>query len=339
MRAATAGAASCAIDDGCVRPTITPTSQAQLPGPSQGGGATRARFRAGCAGRLAGCPGQVYYPPTAGPLYSAAAYQSGDPVLALPSSSPPRGPVARTVLAGVVLAGVAAVIGTAGAGPVAEPAWQPRAFSATYRVRYDLVPFAARGERSLRIEGERWHFRSLIDAKLFSLEEEATLAARPDGSLLPLSYRYRQRGLVGRRDRLVTFDRGAGLVRRTGDKVRQHPLQEPAWDPLGWQLALQQDLVRDHPTLAARYHYRVSDGGGYEDYSFVPGARETMPVPAGTFEALRLERDPVPEDEEATRLWLDPARDYLLLRMELVDEKGRELTVTLETPPAAAGQP
>ncbi|KGE03018.1 hypothetical protein HRUBRA_02391 [Pseudohaliea rubra DSM 19751] len=212
-------------------------------------------------------------------------------------------------------------------------------FSAEYRVRFSALPFSARATRSLAREGEGWLFRSVIDARLLSLRQEAVLASDP--VLRALEYRYRQGGLARRRERVVTFDRDAGLVRRSGDKEREHPLIEPAWDPLGWQLALRRDLVRDHPALAARYEYRVSDGGDYENYSFTPGLRETVTVPAGTFEALRLERAPVPEGEEATRLWLDPGQDYLLLRMELVDEDGRELTVTLETPPdpAAAEKP
>ncbi len=211
-------------------------------------------------------------------------------------------------------------------------------FSARYRVRFSALPFSARAERSLARDGGHWLFRSAIDAPLLSLEQETRLVDAP--TLRTLEYRYRQGGLAGRRERVVTFDREAGIVRRSGDKERQHPLVEPAWDPLGWQLALQRELVRDHPDLAAHYRYRVSDGGDYEDYSFAPGVRETITVPAGTFEALRLTRDPVPEGEETTRLWLDPARDYLLLRMELVDDDGRELTVTLETPPApAAGEP
>ena len=214
----------------------------------------------------------------------------------------------------------------------AETALAP--FTAHYRVRFSALPFSARAERSLVREGEHWLFRSAIDARLLSLEQEARLAAAP--TLRTHEYRYRQGGLAGRRERVVTFDREAGLVRRSGDKERQHPLVEPAWDPLGWQLALQRELVRDHPDLAPHYQYRVSDGGDYEQYSFAPGERETITVPAGTFEALRFTRTPVPENEEATRLWLDPARDYLLLRMELVDEDGRELTVTLETPPGPA---
>jgi len=207
-------------------------------------------------------------------------------------------------------------------------------FSARYLVRVSALPFPGHAERSLeRIDGH-WRFRSRVKAPLLSLTQETLLDAGPE--LRAREYRQRQGGLLGGRERRVTFDRAAGLVRRSGDKTREHPLVEPAWDPLGWQLALQRDLKQDHPVPAERYHYRVSDGGDYEHYSFAPREREAVTVPAGTFEALRLERDPVPAGEEETRLWLDPARGYRLLRMDLVDEDGRTLTVTLETAPAGA---
>ncbi|MEQ8264890.1 DUF3108 domain-containing protein [Pseudohaliea sp.] len=259
----------------------------------------------------------------------------------MPASVPgPRAPYRGRPITAVVallwLAAAGAGSHPARADETTEPAGEAglAPFSAQYRVRFSALPFSARAERSLTRDGETWLFRSKIDARLLSLEQETRLVDAP--ALRTLEYRYRQGGLAGRRERLVTFDREAAIVRRSGDKKRQHPLIEPAWDPLGWQLALRRELVRDHPDLAARYAYRVSDGGDYENYSFAPGVHETLTVPAGTFEALRLTRVPVPEGEEATRLWLDPARDYLLLRMELVEADGRLLTVTLETPPAAA---
>lgn len=259
----------------------------------------------------------------------------------MPASVPgPRAPFRGRPLTGAI-----ALLWLTAAGPGSHPAAaydDAKAgdeaglvpFTAQYRVRFSALPFSASAERSLTRDGETWLFRSKIDAPLLSLEQETRLVDAP--ALRTLEYRYRQGGLAGRRERLVTFDREAGIVRRSGDKERQHRLIEPAWDPLGWQLALRRALVRDHPDLAPHYRYRVSDGGDYELYSFAPGGKETITVPAGTFEALRLMRTPVPEDEEATRLWLDPARDYLLLRMELVDEDGRELTVILETPPGPA---
>ncbi|MHA7816032.1 MAG: DUF3108 domain-containing protein [Pseudohaliea sp.] len=261
---------------------------------------------------------------------------------------PASTPGARAQLPGRPLTGAIAALWLAAAGAGSHAAATDGAaaktaageetrlapFSAQYRVRFSALPFSARAERSLAREGEHWLFRSEIDAPLLSLRQSARLDTAP--ALRTLEYRYRQGGLARRRERVVTFDRAAGMVRRSGDKERQHPLVEPAWDPLGWQLALRRDLARDHPDLAARYRYRVSDGGAYEDYSFAPGMKETITVPAGTFEALRLTRAPVPAGEEATRLWLDPARNYLLLRMELVDEDGRELSVSLATPPAPA---
>lgn len=226
------------------------------------------------------------------------------------------------------------LLALASASPAAVTA-ELEAFRASYSARYGALPFSAGAVRELRREGDHWLFSSELDAGVVSLRQETELTAGE--KVRPLHYRYRQRGLAGRRDRLITFDYAAGQVRRSGDKHRQHPLTGPSWDPLGWQLALRQDLLGDHPRPAASYSYRVSDGGGYESYDFVNAGREPLTVPAGTFAALKLERRHEADDKSATTLWLAPALDYLLLRLELVDDSGRQLSVTLTEPPAGRG--
>ena len=107
-------------------------------------------------------------------------------------------------------------------------AWQPEPFSASYTVRYKVLPFSVTGTRSLQRQGDNWLLRSELKALVASIGQETLLQAEPGGRLQPLRYSYSQRGVAGRRDRILDFDRERGLVLRSGDKLRQQPLLEPS---------------------------------------------------------------------------------------------------------------
>jgi hypothetical protein len=225
----------------------------------------------------------------------------------------------------------AAGAGDGGAALEAPAPWDFAPFAARYRVRYDGVPFSGTAVRSLERDGEALHFRSELRALFLRVDEQSTLERRRDAPPRADYYVTRQKGLGRDRERRVDFDWEAGELVRTGDKPRVDPLEPGTLDPLGWQLLLRRDLARGAPAPGATFRYRITDGGDPEDVVLEVIGPASVEVPAGRLDAVLLERRYEADEAagEAMRIWTDPARDWLLLRLEHVED-GRSLEVALE---------
>jgi len=71
--------------------------------------------------------------------------------------------------------------------------------------------------------------------------------------------------------------------------------------------------------------FKVVDGKGIADYTFDIGGRERLKIPAGEFDTLRLvERKARPGDRSG-EVWLDLARDYLPVRLLIVEKDGTRI--------------
>jgi hypothetical protein len=238
-----------------------------------------------------------------------------------------------TALLVLLLAATARSAGAAdGEATLEAPApWDFAPFAARYRVRYDGLPFSGTAIRSLERDGAQLHFRSELRALFLRVDEQSTLERQADAPPRADFYVTRQKGLGRNRERRVDFDWEAGELVRTGDKPRVDPLEPGTLDPLGWQLLLRRDLARDNPEPGATLRYRITDGGDPEDVLLEVIGPASVEVPAGRFDAVLLERR-YGEDAaegESMRIWADPERDWILLRLEHVED-GRGLVVALE---------
>ena len=222
-------------------------------------------------------------------------------------------------------------------GPTQGTAWSPAPFEARYRARYDGIPFSARGRRILvRDDDGALRFFSDLRTVLLRVEEESRMHLGEDGSLTPIDYAYRQSGIGGGRERLLAFDWAAGEVRRSGDKQRVQPLGSGFLDPVSWQLALRRDVSSGALGVGEVVEYSITDGGEPKTYAIKLRGTESVDLPCGTFETVRLERIFDPEDPRETRIWLAPELGYMLVRLEAVDDSGRALRLELlETPEPA----
>ena len=208
--------------------------------------------------------------------------------------------------------------------------WLPPSFEAEYRVRFDGIPFTVSGTRSLkRNADDSLAFRSRIHTWLVKIDESARMHLSGNGELQPLDYAFRQRGIAGRKTRLLDFDWEAGQVERSGDKERTRPLDQPLFDPASWQLALRRDLARDRAGPGDVLHYPITDGGDPKVYEIAVRETEQIELPAGEFETVLLERIFEPGEDRVTRIWLAPAHDWLLVRLELTDDDGRTLRLAM----------
>lgn len=207
------------------------------------------------------------------------------------------------------------------------PSWEPGPFKARYRVTYEGVPLTATGTRELRHGNNGdFHFASRVSAFMAHMEESAHFTQDEDGTLRPVTYTERRSGLIGSRNRHLSFDWEERELVRSGDKQDVRPLEGLIYDPVSWQLALQRDLSRGDYKIGDRFNYTVSKGGEPDEYQLRVVGTPSLNVPAGNFETVLLRRDHASDRE--TWIWVAPAHDYQLVRLEHVD--GRRLTLALE---------
>ncbi|MCC5873632.1 MAG: DUF3108 domain-containing protein [Gammaproteobacteria bacterium] len=212
-------------------------------------------------------------------------------------------------------------------GDRAAPSWEPGPFKARYRVTYEGVPITATGTREL-IHGDNgdFHFASRVSAFMAHMEESAHFTQDDDGTLRPVTYAERRSGLIGSRNRQLSFDWSVPELVRSGDQQAVQPLDGLVYDPVSWQLALQRDLSRGDYKVGDSFFYQVSSGGEPDEYELRVMGTPSLSVPAGDFKTVLLRREH--ESDRETWIWVAPEHDYLLVRLEHVD--GRRLTLALE---------
>lgn len=108
------------------------------------------------------------------------------------------------------------------------------------------------------------------------------------------------------------------LSQQFGDAAQAQPLPPHAQDRLSFLFA---PAFCD--AVPSQLEYNVADGKGVSHYLFDVKGRERLSVPAGEFEALRL--DQVDDGGRTTQIWLDTARSRLPLRLLVVQKDGTRI--------------
>ena len=141
----------------------------------------------------------------------------------------------------------------------------------------------------------------------------------------PDAYRFRRKGGDADRALDLTFDwaQGRALMDSEG-KPWSMPIPAETQDKLSVLLALRLDLEQAEDQPGSEHLYKVADGGRLKDYRFRVLGREALPGPDGDRDTLAVERTK-DEHEPDYRLWLDPARRLLPVRVER--EEGGSLYV------------
>ena len=69
----------------------------------------------------------------------------------------------------------------------------------------------------------------------------------------------------------------------------------------------------------------ITDGKGVATVVYEPGGRETLKTPAGEFETLKLARRKNGPEDRTTEIWLAARRDYLPVRILVVEKDGTRI--------------
>jgi hypothetical protein len=201
-------------------------------------------------------------------------------------------------------------------------------FSASYTADWKQLPMSGTAERSLTKEANGvWKLSFKASMMIASLSEESTLTVDKD-TLLPQSYHFERGGLGKAKKADLDFDWSAKKVTGTdrGDAVNI-PLNRGMVDKSTYQLALQHDVAAGKKSMS----YQVVDDGEVDTYDFRVLGSEKVGTKAGQIDAIKVERvrDPT-QSKRTTVLWFAKDWDYLLVRLQQVENDGKEYNIMLQ---------
>ncbi len=253
------------------------------------------------------------HPPVRSP--SAPGTQTADSVSPSPSQSPqpqPPTPTPSLSLTAIDTSPADLPVYTTRTPPAFAYAYTLRTVATTGDVEWRWQPGEAHYETSLEGRGG--------DALRIALRSVGGFDA---AGTAPLRHTDRRRG---RGTLAVNFQREIGAITFSGPQI-EHRLAPGVQDRLSWMLQL--------AAIASADPARVGSGGavmmrvvgvrGEADvWTFEPVATETIKLPGGATPTLHLLRSPERPYDTRADVWLDPARDFLPVRVRL--SNGADLT-------------
>lgn len=214
----------------------------------------------------------------------------------------------------------------------------PRPAPVAYEALYEARAMGMRSTAYRRLEQsengeyilEHGLSASVLGATLISVEESSRFRWDDNGAV-PLEYHYQQGG-VRHRDERVQFDqeqRSAQLSRENREQTLT--LEGQVLDDLSFSAQLSADLLAD-PALHAVdtvLRYQIVDARRLDTHEYRVLGLEKITTGAGELEALKLERVRDANSDRSTILWLAPANQFTLARLQQV-ENGSNMELTLK---------
>jgi len=152
-----------------------------------------------------------------------------------------------------------------------------------------------------------------------------------DGRPESLEYAFRQESSLRDRARDIGFDHDRGEVRtREKGKTWRYALVPGLIDRPLVTLALRGDLARSAPQL----QYAIATKDHVETRTYRRTRDEQVSVPAGDFDAARVEYRGGKDGRRTIVGWYAPALDWLPVRIEQTEGDGERMELRLLSPPA-----
>ncbi len=212
--------------------------------------------------------------------------------------------------------------------PASLMAAELQPFSASYTADWKQLPFSGKAERSLQQQDDgTWKLDFSASLLVAGLNETSWLSL-VNGDVQPDKYRYSRKGMGKAKKIKQDFDWQAQRV--TGSD-RGKPLNltliQGVQDKSSYQLALQRDVADGKTSMS----YQVLDGDDLDTYDFRVLGEETVETMVGTVDAIKVERvrDPT-QSKRITVLWFAKDWDYLLVRLQQIENDGKEYQIILE---------
>ena len=101
-------------------------------------------------------------------------------------------------------------------------------------------------------------------------------------------------------------------------------------DQLSYQLAIRQALI-DTTEDETTFSFEIIDGDAIEMQEYRLVGEEVISTPLGELSTLRLERVREASDERVTEIWLAQDWDFLLTRIEQLNNSGLRISLELKS--------
>ncbi|WP_297844746.1 DUF3108 domain-containing protein [Pseudomonas sp.] len=202
-------------------------------------------------------------------------------------------------------------------------------YSATYTADWKQLPMSGgTAERTLtKNANDTWSLSFKASMMIASLTEVSTLKVDKD-ALLPQTYNFERGGLGKSKKVDMTFDWAAKVINGTDRGTAfTVPLNRGILDKSTYQLALQNDVAAGKKSMS----YQVVDGDEVDTYDFRVLGSEKVATKAGQVDAIKVERvrDPT-QSKRITVMWFAKDWDYLLVRLQQVENDGKEYNIMLQ---------
>jgi hypothetical protein len=210
------------------------------------------------------------------------------------------------------------------------PTHVPATFTQVYELRRGAL--VGRAELNWRVQEQAYEAQltgSLAGAPWL---EWTSHGGFDTAGLAPVRYTDRRRG---RAAQAANFQRAivgeSGKISYSGPAV-EHPLHAGSQDRLSWIVQLAA-IVRGGGVAPAITMFVSGARGDADVWIFDVGGVEVVETPMGGVNALKLVREPRRLYDTRAEIWLDPAREYLLVRLRLLNPPaGEALELLLREP-------
>lgn len=199
----------------------------------------------------------------------------------------------------------------------------PTPFVATYEVRLNNLPFKATARQSLVALGNnRWRLELKVES--FVVDSTELSEFRWDSSrcrTIPERYRYTRDGIGSEKLLDMRFDFGKKLVtRNNGEKVTSYAITDQTEDKLGHTLGLACRIARG---ARGKVSTDVAWDKDLRHFDYLVASREeTIVTPAGSWQALRFERQRT-DDDRITTSWLSARAGWQAVQMQHSEGDGK----------------
>lgn len=240
----------------------------------------------------------------------------------IPATPPPAVAVPVTAGAPVALDPPAASMPTP-ATDLARPS-AALAIPGSVRMRYSVTgesrgqPYRAGAALSWRHDGEQYEARLEVSVLLLGTRQQTSSGRLTTQGLAPQRFADRSRS-----EQAAHFERDAGRISFSGN-APSAPLQPGAQDRLSILFQLGALLAGDPGRYPAGSAIAVQTASTRDAdlWIFNVVGEEQLQLPGGEVKALKIERLPRREFDQKVEIWVDPAQDYLPVRVRLTQPGG-----------------